>query len=86
MENRTNKIIKFSDEEKYFVLKQAVYKGKSYYMTVKTTPDGEDFTNEFQVLQETEKDGKLYFSRVNDTKVLSTILKYLDAPEDVEAK
>lgn len=82
MENRTNKIIKFSNEEKYFVLKQAVYKGKSYYMTVKTTPDGEDFTDEFQILQEDNRDGKLYFSRVNDEQVLNVLLKYLDAPED----
>lgn len=82
MENRTNKIIKFSDEEKYFVLKQAVYKGKSYYMTVRTTPDGEDFTEEFQILQEDNRDGKAYFSRVNDEEVLSILLKYLDAPED----
>lgn len=82
MENRTNKIIKFSEEEKYFVLKQAVYKGKSYYMTVKTTPDGKDFTNEFQILQEDNKDGKSYFSRLNDVKLLNVLLKYLDAPED----
>ena len=84
MENRTNKTIKFSENEKYFVLKQAVYKGKSYYMTVKITPDGNDFTNEFAVLQETEKDGDLYFSRVTDTKVLGILLKYLDDPEESE--
>lgn len=84
MENRTNKIIKFSNEEKYFVLKQAVYKEKSYYMTVRVTPDGEDFTNEFQILQEDIKDGKSYFSRLTDTKVLNVLLKYLDAPEDKE--
>lgn len=82
MENRTNKIIKFSDEEKYFVLKQAVYKGKNYYMTVKTTPDGENFTDEFQVLQEDNRDGKSYFSRLKDEKILSVLLKYLDAPQD----
>lgn len=81
MENITNKIIKFSDNEKYFVLKQAIYKGNSYFMTVKTTPDGESFTNEFYVMQETVKDGKSYYSRVNDTKLLDLLLKYLDAPE-----
>lgn len=82
MENRTNKIIKFSENERYFVLKQAVYQGNSYFMTVKTTPDGEEFTNEFYVLQETIKDGKSYYSRVNDTKLLNLLLKYLDAPEE----
>ena len=51
-------------------------------MTVKTTPDGEDFTDEFQILQEDNRDGKLYFSRVNDEQVLNVLLKYLDAPED----
>lgn len=81
MENITNKIIKFSNDEKYFVLKQAIYKGNSYFMTVKTTPDGENFTNEFYVMQETVKDGKSYYSRVNDTKLLDLLLKYLDAPE-----
>ena len=82
MENRTNKIIKFNDQEKYFVLKQAVYKGQSYYMTVKTTPDGKCFTEEFQILQETVRDGKSFFSRVKDEQILSILLKYLDAPED----
>lgn len=78
MENKTNKTIKFSEEEKYFILKQAVFKGKSYYLTVRITPDGKDFTNEFAVLQENERDGKLFFSRVNDTKTLGILLKYLD--------
>ena len=82
MENRTNKTIKFNDDEKYFVLKQAVFKGKSYFLTVRITSDGKDFTNEFQVLQETERDGKLYFSRVNDTKTLSILLKYLDKDQE----
>lgn len=82
MENRTNKTIKFNDNEKYFVLKQAVFKGKSYFLTVRITPDGKDFTNEFQILQETERDGKLYFSRVNDTKTLSILLKYLDKDQE----
>lgn len=82
MENRTNKIIKFNDEEKYFVLKQAVYKGKNYYMTVRVTPDGENFTDEFQVLQEDNRDGKSYFSRVRDEQILNVLLKYLDAPID----
>jgi len=82
MENRTNKIIKFSENEKYFVLKQAVYKGNSYFMTVKTTPDGEDFTGEMYVMQEVNKDGKTLFSRVTDVKLLGILLKYLDAPEE----
>ena len=82
MENRTNKIIKFNDEEKYFVLKQAVYKGKNYYMTARITPDGENFTDEFQILQEDNRDGKSYFSRVKDEQILNVLLKYLDAPID----
>lgn len=84
MENRTNKTIKFSENEKYFVLKQAVFKGKSYYLTVRITPDGNDFTNEFAVLQETERDGDLYFSRVTDTKTLGILLKYLDDRDESE--
>ena len=84
MENRTNKTIKFSEDEKYFILKQAVFRGNSYYLTVKITPDGQDFTNEFAVLQEKERDGKLYFSRVNDTKTLGILLKYLDDRDESE--
>ena len=57
-------------------------KGKSYYMTVKTTPDGENFTDEFQILQEDIRDEKSYFSRVKDEQALSVLLKYLDAPID----
>lgn len=84
MENRTNKTIKFSEQEKYFVLKQALFKGNSYYLTVRITPDGKDFTDEFAVLQETERDGDLYFSRVTDTKTLGILLKYLDDKEESE--
>ena len=82
MENRTNKVIKFSEDEKYFVLKQAIFKGNNYYLTVKITPDGKEFTNEFAVLQEKERDGKLYFSRVNDPQTLGILLKYLDNQDD----
>lgn len=84
MENRTNKTIKFSEQEKYFILKQAVFKGNSYYLTVKITPNGNDFTNEFAVLQEKERDGKFYFSRVTDTKTLGILLKYLDDRDESE--
>ena len=84
MENRTNKTIKFSEQEKYFILKQAVFKGNSYYLTVRITPDGNDFTYEFAVLQETERDGKVFFSRVNDTKTLGILLKYLDDRDESE--
>jgi len=84
MENRTNKTIKFSEDEKYFILKQAVFKGNSYFLTVRITPDGNDFTNEFAVLQEKERDGHLYFSRVNDTKTLGILLKYLDDRDESE--
>ncbi|MBE6152085.1 MAG: hypothetical protein E7165_02075 [Firmicutes bacterium] len=84
MENRTNKLIKFSEDEKYFILKQAIFKANNYYLTVKITPDGKEFTNEFAVLQEKERDGKLYFSRVNDPKTLGILLKYLDDRDDSE--
>ena len=77
MENRTNKTIKFSDNEKYLILKHAVFKGQSYYLTAKITPDGKDVTDKFAIIQENERDGKLYFNRVTDLKTLSVLIKYL---------
>ena len=47
MENLTNQILKLKSGKNYFVLRQAAYKGITYYFGAEVTSDEEDFTNKF---------------------------------------
>ncbi|UKI58570.1 MAG: hypothetical protein L6V81_04075 [Clostridium sp.] len=42
-------------EKQYFILRQASYKGTTYFLGALTTPDGEDFTNDFAFLEKVDK-------------------------------
>lgn len=81
MENRINKIIKLGDKKIYYLLKQAIYKGESYYTAVEVTSDMKNLTNDFYLLHETtEKDGT-YFSKVKDPHMIQLLLNYMKVPE-----
>lgn len=51
MENLTNQVLNLKSGKKYFVLRQASYKGVTYFLGAEITPDGEDFTNQFVFLK-----------------------------------
>ena len=51
MDNITNQVLELSNGEKYFVIRQAVYKGTTYFFVGKLTDDEEDYTNEFACLE-----------------------------------
>ena len=81
MENRINKVIKLSDNKKYYLLKQAVYNNESYYTAVQVTDDMQQLTEEFSLLHETKENDKIYFAQVKDPKMIQLLLKYMKAPE-----
>ena len=81
MENRINKIIRLSDNKLYYLLKQAVYNNESYYTAVEVTEDMQNLTEEFTLLHETNEDGKIFFAKVVEPKMIQMLLKYMKVPE-----
>lgn len=73
MENLTNQILNLGNNKSYFVLRQAAYKGKTYYFGAEVTPDGEEFTNEFIFLERVEVDGNFSVKVVKDNEVLKIL-------------
>ena len=74
MENLTNQILDLDNGKKYFVLRQAVYKGVTYFLGAEVTSDEEDFTNNFVFLEKIEGDG-LLVKKVNDPKIIDVLAK-----------
>jgi len=76
MENLTNQILRLDDNSGYFVLRQALYKGKTYFFVVGVTEDGENFTNDFLFLEKIDnEDGTYGVEEVIDENVLSVLAK-----------
>ena len=65
MENLTNQILELGNGKKYFVLRQAAYKGETYYLCAEVTDNEEEFTNNFAFFQRVEVDGKARFACVD---------------------
>jgi hypothetical protein len=74
MENLTNQILDLNNGEKYFVLRQAVYKGKTYFFGAEVTEDEEDFTNNFVFLEKVGDEG-LKVKKVKDKAVIEVLAK-----------
>ena len=75
MENLTNQILKLSNGVRYFILRQATYKGVTYFLGAGVTEDGEDFTNEFVFLENVGQDGKIAVKKVTDPKIIEVLAK-----------
>ncbi len=82
MENRINHIITLDNGKKYFILKQAIYKGDNFFVAAEVTDDEQNLTNNFLILHETKEDGKSIVRVEQDKEVLAIILKHLDLKED----
>ena len=54
---------------------EIIYKGVTYFLGALTTPDGEDFTNDFAFLEKVDKDGKFFVKEVTDKAVLDVLAK-----------
>lgn len=78
MENKINKIMHLKNGAKYLILNQAIYQGKNYYFAVRVSDDEEDIIDEFQMLSEEVRDGKMYISTVKDPDTLKLLVEYLE--------
>ena len=74
MDNITNQVLDLENGKKYFVLRQAVYKGVSYFLGAEVTPDEEDFTNNF-IFLERVGDGDLMVKKVTDQSIIEVLSK-----------
>jgi hypothetical protein len=74
MENITNQVLDLENGKKYFVLRQAVYKGVTYFLGAEVTPDEEDFTNNF-VFLERVGEGDLMVKKVTDQSIIDVLAK-----------
>ena len=74
MENLTNQVLDLANGKKYFVLRQAVYKGVTYFLAAELTDDEEDFTNNFKFLEKVEGD-ELLVKVVKDKATIEVLAK-----------
>lgn len=80
MENLTNKVLDLENGKKYFILRQAVYKGVTYFLSAELTEDEEDFTNNFVFLEKTDEDD-LSVKVVTDKDTLNVLAKNVKIEE-----
>lgn len=73
MENLTNQVIYLDDDTKYFIIRQALYKGVTYYLAAEVADDEESFTNNFKFFERKDKDGKFLVEEVTDEQVLTVL-------------
>lgn len=72
MENLTNKLLTLDGGRKYLILRQAAYKGKTYFLAAELTDDGKDFTNKFDFLEKIDGD-ELTVQSVKDQEILNVL-------------
>lgn len=77
MENRINQVMELADGRKYVVIKQAIYKGNNYFVSMRLTEDEEDVLDEIVVFQEVEHEGQKSVQKVKDPNLFSVICKYV---------
>ena len=73
MENLTNQVLALANGKKFFVLRQAVYKGTTYFLSALVSADEENFTNEFVFLEKVDENDKFYLKKVTDTEILNIL-------------
>ena len=74
MENLTNQVLDLENGKKYFILRQAVYKGTTYFLVAELTDDEEDFTNNFAFLEKVGTEG-LKVKKVTDKSIIEVLAK-----------
>ena len=81
MDNITNQVLELDNGKKYFVLRQAVYKGVTYFLGAELTADEEDFTNDFIFLERVGNDD-LMVKRVTDKSIIEILAKNIKIEEE----
>lgn len=74
MENYTNQVLDLDDGTKYFILRQAVYKGTTYFLVAELTDDEENFTNKFAFFEKVGSD-ELKVKKVTDKNIIEILAK-----------
>ena len=75
MENLTNQVLRLANGKKYFILRQALYKGVTYFLAAQLTDDEEDFTNDFIFLENISEEEKMQVKKVSDPAILEVLAK-----------
>ncbi len=81
MENITDQILELGNGKKYYIVRQALYKGTTYYLGAETTDDEENFTDNFVFFEKIEKDGQEFVQKVTDQNVLEILAKNIRIEE-----
>ena len=76
MENRVNQVVSLDNGEDYVILKQAIYKGDSFYITSKLV-DNIPSTSDFTFFHQIETDGKLKLEKVTDMELIKYLYSYM---------
>ena len=66
MENLTNKVFKLENGASFLIVRQASYKGDTYYFASELTDDGEDFTGRFAFVKDVVVFNFLYYVEIDD--------------------
>lgn len=82
MKNITNQIITLSNGVKFYIIRQAIYKGTTYFLAAKVTDNEEDFTNEIAFLEKVDKDNDSYVKVVEDGETLSVLMNNINLDEE----
>lgn len=80
--NRINQVMVLSENLKYVVLKQAIYREESYFVTARLTDDEEDVLDEFVVFKEVETNGQMGVQQVRDKELIELVCKYVGLLEE----
>ena len=86
MQNRINQVMELADGRKYAVIKQAIYKGSTYYVSMRLTDDEENVTDEMVVFEEVDQKGQKSVLKVKDKNLLQLILEYVGLVTEEDLK
>ncbi len=86
MINRINQIMELANKEKYLVLKQAIYKEKTYYIAIQITDDEENITEKVVVFEQVDVDGQESVQKVSDPSLATLVCKYVGLVDETELK
>lgn len=82
MDNKTNQVLSLGEHENYYIIRQALYKGTTYYLAAELTEDEEDFTDVFKFFERVDKDGKTFVKEVKDQSILEVLAKNIKIEEE----
>ena len=83
MENITNQVISLANGKKYYVMRQALYRGTTYLLAAGVEENEEKFTDEFTFLEVVIENNEKFIKEVKDNEVLKVLLQNIKI-EDIE--